>query len=142
MQPVYRTKNTAPINDPSIIRIDDLNTSIGNLYYTVVFEWLNQAYIKTAPQRVSEYGNTVTFNFNNEYPLSNMSPQSLDFYSVLCDTRITDLTLLDNITPAVLFSPLPIGDNDNNVSRIILRDESGLSFRPTKVSANDAVFAE
>lgn len=139
MEIEYVTQYTLPQNDQSIMRIEDLNVSIGNLYYAVVFEWLGQAYIKTAYYPVSEYGRTVTFNFSNEYPLNLISTgqDSYNFYNVLSNTRVLEPTLLTDISPSVLFSPLPISDDADNISKVKLMASSGLGFTPRKVSPND-----
>ncbi len=135
----YVTQYSLPQDDQSIMRIEDLNASIGNLYYAVVFEWVGQTYIKTAYYPVSEYGGTVTFNFSNEFPLNLISTgqDRYNFYNVLSNTRVTELTLLSDISPSVIFSPLPISDDADNISKVMLTASSGLGFNPRKVANNE-----
>lgn len=128
------TYATMPMDDPSIMRIEDIDISIGSLYYAIVFEWLGQTYIKTASNTIGNYYRTINFNFNTEYPLPQMSPQALVFYNVLSDTLVTTLTLLNDVESTVLFSPLPLSDDANNKVSVILTDESGIILTPIKIA--------
>ena len=128
------TYATIPMDDPSIMRIEDLDISIGSLYYAIVFEWLGQTYIKTAYRPIGEYYNSINFNFDTEYPFSLMSPQSLVFYNLLSNTQVLNTTLLEDVPGTVLFSPLPLADDADNKVNVIKRDDSGVAITPLKVA--------
>jgi len=126
-----------PIGDPSIMRIEDLDISIGDLYYAIAFEWLGQRYVKTAAGTIGDFIRTVSFNFSTEYPLNIMSPQTLVFHNVLSNIPVTDLTLMDELEDPILFSPLPLSDSSDNKVSVQLRNESGLIITPLKVAPQD-----
>jgi hypothetical protein len=131
------TYATMPMDDPSIMRIEDLDISIGDLYYAIAFEWLGQRYVKTATGTIGDLIRTVSFNFSTEYPLNIMSPQTLVFHNVLSNIPVTDLTLIDELEDPILFSPLPLSDSSDNKVSVQLRNESGLIITPLKVAPSN-----
>lgn len=131
------TYATIPVGDPSIMRIEDLDISIGDLYYAIAFEWLGQRYVKTAAGTIGDFIRTVSFNFSTEYPLNIMSPQTLVFHNVLSNISVTDLTLIEELEDPILFSPLPLSDSSDNKVSVQLRNESGLIITPLKVAPQE-----
>lgn len=112
------------------IGIDDFTTAIGNMYAGVVVVKGGLTYMITSPDTLANSGGSITFNTSS--PPFNTDGSGL-IYNILSTQAVPSVMLLQNVSPAPLFTSVPIADNSDDTISLTITSGVGVVFNVTRL---------
>jgi hypothetical protein len=112
------------------IGIDDFTTAIGNMYAGVIVVKGGLTYMVTAPDTLANSGGSITFNTST--PPFNTDGSGL-IYNILSTQAVPSVMLLQNVSPAPLFTSVPVADNANDTISLTITSGIGVVFNVTRL---------
>lgn len=112
------------------IGIDDFTTAIGNMYAGVVVVKGGSTYMVTATDTLANSGGSIIFNTST--PPFNTDGSGM-IYNILSTQAVPSVMLLQNVSPAPLFTSVPIADNANDAISMTITSGIGVVFNVTRL---------